>query len=41
MTIGLASREDVEITEGVKAGDKVIVHGHEGLPDGAIVTIEK
>jgi len=41
VTIGLASREDVEITEGVKAGDKVIVHGHEGLPDGAIVTIKK
>ena len=40
VTLGLASREVVEVT-GIKAGDLVILHGHEGLPDGAAVSIAK
>jgi hypothetical protein len=31
----------VEITDGVKAGEMVIVSGQNGLPDGAKVSIAK
>jgi RND family efflux transporter MFP subunit len=40
VTLGLASRDLVEVT-GIKAGDRVIVRGQEGLPDGAAITIAK
>ncbi len=37
--IGVSSPDAVEIKKGVAAGDKVIVRGQNGLPDGAAVTI--
>lgn len=37
--IGVTSSEATEILKGVKAGDRVIVRGQNGLPDGAAVTI--
>ena len=37
--IGVTSPDAVEIRKGVAAGDKVIVRGQNGLPDGAAVTI--
>ena len=36
---GVTSAETTEILKGVKAGDRVIVRGQNGLPDGAAVTI--
>lgn len=36
--VGVASPDAVEIRKGVAAGDKVIVRGQNGLPDGAAVT---
>jgi len=38
VTLGLEDAEHVEITNGIKAGDQVIIKGHAGLPDGAKVT---
>jgi multidrug efflux system membrane fusion protein len=40
VTLGIETLEEVEIEKGVKAGEKVIVKGHEELPDGATVTLE-
>ena len=37
--VGVTSRETTEILKGVKAGERVIVRGQNGLPDGAAVTI--
>ncbi len=37
--VGVVSPTAVEIEKGIKAGDKVIVRGQNGLPDGAAVTI--
>ncbi len=37
--VGVVSPSAVEIVTGIKAGDKVIVRGQNGLPDGAAVTI--
>jgi len=37
--VGAVTEEAAEIRKGVKAGDRVIVRGHNGLPDGATVTI--
>jgi membrane fusion protein (multidrug efflux system) len=37
--VGVTSSEAVEILKGIKAGDRVIVRGQNGLPDGAAVTI--
>jgi cobalt-zinc-cadmium efflux system membrane fusion protein len=37
--VGVVAPDAVEIRKGVKAGDKVIVRGQNGLPDGAAVTI--
>jgi RND family efflux transporter MFP subunit len=37
--VGVTTREAVEIEKGLKAGDRVIVRGQNGLPDGAAVTI--
>lgn len=40
VTIGLADDQNIEIRSGVKAGEKVIVQGQAGLPDGAKITID-
>ena len=40
VTVGLVSGEDTEILKGIAAGDKVIVKGQSGLPDGAAITVE-
>ena len=37
--LGLTDGEQVEVLSGVAAGDRVIVKGQNGLPDGAAVTI--
>ena len=37
--VGVTSREATEILKGVKPGERVIVRGQNGLPDGAAVTI--
>jgi RND family efflux transporter MFP subunit len=37
--VGVTGSEAVEIVKGLKAGDKVIVRGQNGLPDGAAVTV--
>ena len=39
--LGLAAGGLVEVTSGVAAGDRVIVRGQDGLPDGAHVTVAK
>ena len=39
VTVGLTDGEQVEVLSGVAAGDRVIVKGQNGLPDGADVTI--
>jgi RND family efflux transporter MFP subunit len=38
--LGIVTATAVEIRKGLTAGEKVIVRGHNGLPDGAAVTIE-
>jgi RND family efflux transporter MFP subunit len=37
--VGVTSPEATEILTGIKAGDRVVVRGQNGLPDGATVTI--
>jgi RND family efflux transporter MFP subunit len=37
--VGVTSPDATEILKGIKAGDRVIVRGQNGLPDGAAVTI--
>ena len=39
VTLGLTDGEHIEVLSGVAAGDRVIVKGQNGLPDGADVTI--
>jgi RND family efflux transporter MFP subunit len=39
--VGLQSHDRVEITNGVKAGETIIVSGQNGLPDGAKVSVAK
>jgi RND family efflux transporter MFP subunit len=39
VAIGLTTQALVEITSGLKAGDRVIVRGQDGLPEGAAVTV--
>jgi RND family efflux transporter MFP subunit len=41
VAIGLWTRTLVEITSGLKEGDRVIVRGQDGLPEGAVVTVEE
>lgn len=41
VTVGLQTHDLVEITGGLKAGDRVIVRGQAGLPEGADVTVGK
>ncbi|MEO8482468.1 MAG: efflux RND transporter periplasmic adaptor subunit [Acidobacteriota bacterium] len=40
VAVGLVTKSLVQVTSGIKAGDKVIIRGQEGLPEGASVTIE-
>jgi cobalt-zinc-cadmium efflux system membrane fusion protein len=40
VTVGIQTAEQVEIAKGVAAGEKVVVSGHDELPDGATVTTE-
>jgi RND family efflux transporter MFP subunit len=37
--VGVTSPDATEILKGIKAGDRVIVRGQNGLPDGATITI--
>jgi RND family efflux transporter MFP subunit len=37
--VGVVTADVAEIRKGIKAGDRVIVRGHNGLPDGAAVTV--
>lgn len=37
--VGVVTRDAVEIRKGIKSGDRVIVRGQNGLPDGAAVAI--
>lgn len=37
--LGIVTPDTIEIRKGIKAGDKVIVRGQNGLPDGAAVTV--
>lgn len=39
VAIGLTAPRLSEVTSGLKAGEAVIVQGHQGLPDGAAITI--
>jgi membrane fusion protein, multidrug efflux system len=38
---GFEDDEQIEIASGVKAGEMVITSGHNGLPDGATITLNK
>jgi len=40
VAVGLVTKGLVQVTSGIKAGDKVIVRGQDGLPEGAGVTVE-
>ena len=37
--VGIVTADAAEIRKGIKPGDRVIVRGHNGLPDGAAVTV--
>jgi RND family efflux transporter MFP subunit len=37
---GVATEEAVDVVKGLKGGERVIVRGQNGLPDGAAVTVE-
>jgi RND family efflux transporter MFP subunit len=37
--VGVVTADAAEIRKGIKPGDRVIVRGHNGLPDGATVTV--
>ena len=37
--IGFDDGEQIEISSGVKAGEMIIISGHNGLPDGATITL--
>jgi RND family efflux transporter MFP subunit len=41
VVLGIVGATDVEIRNGVKPGEEVIVGGHAGLPDDAMITTEK
>jgi RND family efflux transporter MFP subunit len=38
VALGIANAEEVEIAKGLAAGERVVVKGHQELPDGAAVT---
>ena len=37
--VGIVTRDAAEIRKGIKTGDRVIIRGQNGLPDGAAVAI--
>jgi RND family efflux transporter MFP subunit len=39
VSIGLSTPKSIEVVRGVQPGDAVIVQGHQGLPDGAAITV--
>ena len=39
VTLGLESEDEAAVSSGVAAGDRVVVKGQQGLPDGASVTV--
>jgi RND family efflux transporter MFP subunit len=39
VTVGLSDAKQAEITDGIKAGESVIVSGQAGLPDGAKISV--
>jgi RND family efflux transporter MFP subunit len=39
VTLGITNGEQAEVISGVKSGERVIVNGQNGLPDGAPVTV--
>jgi RND family efflux transporter MFP subunit len=39
VTLGISDGERTEVASGIKAGDRVIISGQNGLPDGAPVTV--
>ena len=41
VTIGLASGSAVEIADGLREGELIIVEGQAGLPDGASIAVPK
>jgi RND family efflux transporter MFP subunit len=41
VVLGLSSGDQIQVKKGVNAGDLIIVHGQEGLPDEAGITIVK
>jgi len=41
VVVGLASDDDVQIVSGLREGEKVVIKGHDELPDGAAVTVEE
>jgi RND family efflux transporter MFP subunit len=40
VAVGLSTRTLAEVTSGIKAGDRVIVRGQDGVPEGATVVVE-
>jgi RND family efflux transporter MFP subunit len=40
VAVGLSTRTLAEVTSGIKAGDRVIIRGQDGLPEGAAVVVE-
>lgn len=40
VAVGLSTRTQAEVKSGIKAGDRVIVRGQDGLPEGAAITVE-
>ena len=40
IVVGLTSGDEVQIVSGVREGERVVVKGHDELPDGATVTVE-
>lgn len=40
VAVGLSTRTLAEVTTGIKAGDRVIIRGQDGLPEGAAVVVE-
>jgi multidrug efflux pump subunit AcrA (membrane-fusion protein) len=41
VTVGIRTKDKIEITEGLQAGDTVVIEGNYALPDGAKVEISK
>jgi multidrug efflux pump subunit AcrA (membrane-fusion protein) len=37
--LGVVAPDAIEVRKGIKPGDKVLVRGQNGLPDGAAVTV--